>query len=885
MRLTRRHALMGGLSLPFVRFGGLGEASAQAITAATIVTVTGVDARTPTSRLRAVVETFTDRGLPVAVSLAAESGRTFAAREYLRRLAARDDVELVAYVPTLGGSRYRRAQVVADQLALLRTQLGRAIGGSRGVAIANDEPINFLEDGAELATFGVTTVIRLGANRTGNTVNPHVVRGGYWITSTGLVNTFALRETAAQRGGDLVSTAQLINGIRSASRLTPPVVIDLNLAILPRDITDLRHYAEDIVAGIAGLLGDVRVVLPRTLRRQTAPHGPKYLVVAFDAGHDPIVRSSAAALFAAAGVPVTGLVAADESVTTDMLRGLSFDDIGIIASRDFPAIEGVAERLIAASLAGPSTVILPAGLRGGGEVALARSIGRIGVRLLVNPNLAAGRPEQLPDNGLLEIAGIVRSSEVLGSDIRGALASRLATRDQLVLIADGPTLASRSGTEALVAGIAGLRDSGGAIPTNGRGLVEARYGGMGLVTLVQRSRAAAALTGVAPEVPRRQLEEDAATAWRYFDRARVGDSPFALGAAMPQGDGVQGWGFYTMWDLASFVLGYVSASMIGLIDSARLERGLRAVRDILATDLASTGAHALPPEVIDISTGLRSSGDFDGMDVGRLLIALHIAEAATGGAFDFRRLVEGWALPDIIIDREVYNIREGQLLHIQDNSYAGYASRGFRLWGFDVRSPLDAFPTEGRFDDLMTLFETLAPKTRISTEPHTTEAVELGASPVAKAIADLVYAAQVRRYEETGILTAISEGGIDREPWFTYEGFQIDPDGDGTFVVDMIRPGAAFRLPGFVSAVRKVSTKACFLWRATRPSTYTQRLHQHARLYGRNALGFASGVNESTGRPTLVSDVNTSGIVLESIAHLLKGAPLAEVVADGAADA
>jgi hypothetical protein len=166
--------------------------------------------------------------------------------------------------------------------------------------------------------------------------------------------------------------------------------------------------------------------------------------------------------------------------------------------------------------------------------------------------------------------------------------------------------------------------------------------------------------------------------------------------------------------------------------------------------------------------------------------------------------------------------------------------------------------------------EELQQRGRIATEPSTTEQIEVGSSDHGTLAADLLYAAQIDRYEATGILTCVSEGPADREPWFTYQGYQLGPDG-GSWEVDHPSEANSFSQKQLKN-LRTISTKGCFFWLAARPGRYSKTLYDTARTSGlTDGYGFASGIYENTLEATLHSDVNTNGIILESILYILSG--------------
>ena len=138
-------------------------------------------------------------------------------------------------------------------------------------------------------------------------------------------------------------------------------------------------------------------------------------------------------------------------------------------------------------------------------------------------------------------------------------------------------------------------------------------------------------------------------------------------------------------------------------------------------------------------------------------------------------------------------------------------------------------------------------------------------------IEDLLYMAQIRRREATGFLTSVSEAAIDRDPWFIYQGYQFGPDGE-TWRVDAQTDDARYKSAEFVAANRIVSTKAAFLWLATRPGADATDLHRLVRDKRRmDGFGFSSGVYEQSGIASRLSDVNTNAVILEAIDYMLNG--------------
>ncbi len=173
----------------------------------------------------------------------------------------------------------------------------------------------------------------------------------------------------------------------------------------------------------------------------------------------------------------------------------------------------------------------------------------------------------------------------------------------------------------------------------------------------------------------------------------------------------------------------------------------------------------------------------------------------------------------------------------------------------------------------MQLIDEVAARGFVGTEPHVLEEVELGYSETARLMADLLYTAEAREYARTGKLVCVSEGPLNRAPWFTYQGYQLDAEGDAAWVVKTKEDLPEYHTPDFRRSVALISTKAAFLWAAARPEPYSRTLLAYVRGRARTAtLGYASGIFAATGLPTAnYSDVNTNGIILEAIAYRLGG--------------
>ena len=128
-----------------------------------------------------------------------------------------------------------------------------------------------------------------------------------------------------------------------------------------------------------------------------------------------------------------------------------------------------------------------------------------------------------------------------------------------------------------------------------------------------------------------------------------------------------------------------------------------------------------------------------------------------------------------------------------------------------------------------------------------------------------VLAAQMARYQRTGIVTAVTEDALPDPPHYFYyysvyhrgKSFVVEGPGDNKYVE---RP-------------RWVSSKAAFGWNAVLPNAYTQLVLRTVRPAG-TPNGWGSGVYEDTLQPTGVPSLNTAALIMESALYKTRGRPI-----------
>ena len=369
---------------------------------------------------------------------------------------------------------------------------------------------------------------------------------------------------------------------------------------------------------------------------------------------------------------------------------------------------------------------------------------------------------------------------------------------------------------------------------------------------------------------REQLLKDARTAWSYFDRLTDPETGLVPATAWIEDGQIETYRFSTMWDTGTLLQAIVSAHSIGILDDDEFAARLKAALAGLST--GTFNGLRLPKGLTSTDGKAKGDDDYNASDTARLLTSLYLVQSYAKQDLGISNILAGWDLEQTIQDGTPLTVRGSKLVSAFRSNYAGYIARGFGLWGYPVTSPYTDPNPGSPFDQGVQILHDVARFGPIGTEPHLLEAIELGASPLARTAAEALFAAQIDESHATGKLVCVSEGPVNREPWFVYQGYQITDDG-GHWTAETLDPSPRFKTKGFIRAVDMLNSKGAFLWNAHRPNDYTDRLVKHVREKATTEeLGFSPGVFSVTGdSDQTYSDINTNGVILQAIAFRLNG--------------
>jgi hypothetical protein len=389
---------------------------------------------------------------------------------------------------------------------------------------------------------------------------------------------------------------------------------------------------------------------------------------------------------------------------------------------------------------------------------------------------------------------------------------------------------------------------------------------LGLATAMAADRTASEIpTAIAAD-----LRRDAEHAWKFFERKSAALPGLTAPNIWPVGEGrYDSYNIVTMWDVGSIIMATVSARSIGLIDEADFDRRITSIKAFLKRATYTHRKARVPNFRSRTDNGASVENGYDATDTGRLFIALHVLEKFTDGKYDFASLFKHWTINETVKDGQISDFKGGKYTPAQSNIYRFYVGRGYDLWSIEHAPVYEGEAPDASAAARSAFLKTLGEIGPIATEPSLTEIVELGPSPYATVIADVLGERQQKRYEETGKLTSVSETPIDRAPWFTYQGYDLTRQGEAAWTVYPYATDKKWQTPTFADENRVINAKAAFLWYAVQPTPYTEKVWNYVREQARSGkYGFHPGVYEATKSPSTNIDLNTNATILEAIAYI-----------------
>jgi hypothetical protein len=374
----------------------------------------------------------------------------------------------------------------------------------------------------------------------------------------------------------------------------------------------------------------------------------------------------------------------------------------------------------------------------------------------------------------------------------------------------------------------------------------------------------------------------AKTAWKYFEHNW--DQKTGLVHSVDR------LPWTTIWDQGSALLGIHSARQLGLITPKRFQERIKTTLTTLETlPLTPSG---LPHKAYDTETAQMldltmrpdptGSSGYSALDIARMLGALHILRYHYPELKpQIERIVTRWQLRQLVqSDGQIYGLSrssQGKLQRVQEgrSGYEQYAAHLLQLWNIQAPTALNNPLVDQQEIDGVLLeidrrnLQNSGASNYLTNDPYLLLALEVGIPAKLKTQVDHLLLVQEKRFQKTGILTAVNEDSLDRFPYFLY--YNISANGE--IWQPITTKGKAY--PQF----RFLSTKAAFAWSAFKPNhPYTQALQQTVQTLKDPDRGYYSGRYENSNQGiNQAINVNTNAIILESLLYRSRqGKPLSQ---------
>lgn len=366
--------------------------------------------------------------------------------------------------------------------------------------------------------------------------------------------------------------------------------------------------------------------------------------------------------------------------------------------------------------------------------------------------------------------------------------------------------------------------------------------------------------------------EIARIAWKYFENNYQPTTGFV--------NAVNKYESTTMWDLASSLAATIAANQLGLIDDREFDS--RVMKMLTSLGAMPLYRDEVPNKVYHSKTiGMVDYGNqpskfgigYSALDLARLgtwldnLSCLYPRHAVAA-----ERTVHRWNYCRMLNDGQMFGAgfnaatseeslnQEGRL------GYEQYGARNWETMGFDMAissTYRNMFASSVDIEGVRIPIDVRDPRklgafNYIVTESFALEAMEYGTTPQSAPLLAAIYEVQKRRWKRTGIVTAVSEDNVDRQPYFVYN--TIYAAGS---------PWNAITDTGKdMDHLKSTSVKAAISLAVLFPNDpYSQVLFDKVSSAYDPEKGWYSGVYEGTLGYNTAITANTNGIVLEAMLY------------------
>jgi hypothetical protein len=375
--------------------------------------------------------------------------------------------------------------------------------------------------------------------------------------------------------------------------------------------------------------------------------------------------------------------------------------------------------------------------------------------------------------------------------------------------------------------------------------------------------------------------ELAKIAWKYYEANYQPKTGLV--------NSVDGYPSTTLWDSGSALGATIAAHQLGLLTAKDFDDRITALLATLSTlplyrnELPNKAYHTITAKMVDYANKDSPDGiGYSAIDLSRLVTFLDLlsclyprhkaAAQRVSHRWNFCRIIGGGQMYGAAFDRaavqESLN-QEGRL------GYEQYAALGWKRLGFDVHESATYKNSNTqviKIENVAIIYDVRDPRkygayNYVVTESYALEALEYGRSAESGPLLRAIYEVQKRRYARTGIVTAVSEDNVDRDPWFVYNTIFAAGTPWNT-ITDTGRD---------MTALKTTSVKAAIALAVLFPDDdYSKVLFDKVATAYDPAKGWYSGIYENGSGINKAITANTNGIVLEALLYKTYG-PVARI--------
>jgi len=360
-------------------------------------------------------------------------------------------------------------------------------------------------------------------------------------------------------------------------------------------------------------------------------------------------------------------------------------------------------------------------------------------------------------------------------------------------------------------------------------------------------------------------------AWSYFEKNYNPETGLV--------NSVDGYPSTTMWDTGSALAAFIAARELGFIEQKEFDDAvMKLIGSLQAMELFEDKApnkvyHTKTLAMVDYANNPVKGGiGVSVLDLARLISWMNTLQCmhpkyANPAASALSR----WDYSELISNQEMYGMARdpltGKVEILQEGrlGYEQYAGKIFDRAGFPVdtaKSYENEHRTETDILGVSIAHDSRDPRiynanNYVVTESYAMDAMELGIDNENRELLTKIFEVQKKRWQQTGIVTAISEDNINQEPWFLYNtifnaGVEFNTTTDTGVQYDHLK---------------SVSTKAAISMALLFPDDeYSQALVGAVESAYSDGSGWYSGVYERGGYND-VATANTNGVILSTLLY------------------